>query len=495
MSLYDDGHGFCFSCSEYTPSATSINIQHTIQSMPDWRGITSNSYQQYGVKAEVNSDGEIRSIKFPYDKSGTKVRLYREKGFYTEGKIEGLFGRDRFAPGSHQSIIITEGELDAISCWQTTRIPSVSVRNAATGFNDARADQQYLDSFQRIYLAFDSDGPGQELVRTVAKLFDYNKVYHVRMSPRKDANEFLVLGQINELATVIKNAKRYLPDTIVSSFSDFKKILSTNPTTGVPYPWTTLNSMTYGMRTGESVLVTAQEGIGKTEFMHALEYQLLQQTNDPVGAIFLEEPKKRHLQAIAGIHVRCPVHLPDQSWSNDEIHRALQEAIKEDERLLVYSHFGSDDPDSLLDTIRFMVSGRGCRFVLLDHITMAVSGVQGLEDERRKLDYLATRSEMMVKELDFGLIIVSHVNDYGQTRGSRYISKIADIRIDLHRDITSTDDLTRNTTHVKVSKNRFSGRTGPAGRLLFDNKTFTFSELLEANNDNTDVGRPVLVAV
>jgi twinkle protein len=494
MSIYDDGHGFCFSCSQYFPGKDNEQRYH-YEIMPLWRGISPDSFRHYGVKAKVREDGSIHSISFPYHGGGSKVRLYEQKAFYIHDKVEGLFGRDRFAPGSHQSIIITEGELDAISCWQTTRIPSVSVRNAATGFNDARADQQYLDSFQRIYLAFDSDGPGQELVRAVAKLFDYNKVYHVRMSPRKDANEFLVLGQINELATVIKNAKRYLPDTIVSSFSDFKNILSTNPSEGIPYPFPTLNSMTYGMRTGESVLVTAQEGIGKTEFMHALEYQLLQQTNDPVGAIFLEEPKKRHLQALAGIHVKCPVHLPDQPWSPDEIHRALQEAIKEDERLLVYSHFGSDDPDSLLDTIRFMVSGRGCRFVLLDHYTMAVSGVQGLEDERRKLDYLATRSEMMVKELDFGLIGVSHVNDFGQTRGSRYLSKVADIRIDLHRDITSVDDLTRNTTHVKVSKNRFSGRTGPAGRLLFDTKTFTYSELLEANDGNQDLGRPVLLAV
>jgi len=40
---------------------------------------------------------------------------------------------------------------------------------------------------------------------------------------------------------------------------------------------------------------------------------------------------------------------------------------------------------------------------------------------------------MMVKELDFALIVVSHVNDDGLTRGSRNISKIADIRLDLYR--------------------------------------------------------------
>src|SRR5690348_2133228 len=106
---------------------------------------------------------------------------------------------------------------------------------------------------------------------------------------------------------------------------------------------------------------------------------------------------------------------------------------------------------------------------------MAVSGLAG-EDERRALDYFSTRLEMMVKELDFALIMVSHVNDEGRTRGSRYISKIADIRIDATRDTTNPDPVQRNTTELMVSKNRFSGRTGPACKLLFDPQTYTYSE-------------------
>ena len=67
-----------------------------------------------------------------------------------------------------------------------------------------------------------------------------------------------------------------------------------------------------------------------------------------------------------------------------------------------------------------------------------------------------------LKEFDFALIIVSHVNDLGQTRGSRCISKVADIRIDLKRDLMSDDPIERNTTRLSVSKNRYCGRTGSA---------------------------------
>ena len=463
--------------------------------MPDWRGIRRTTFDYYQVKAKVDGNGSIVSVGFPYSGNAFKVRGYSSKFFYSVNSPKGLFGREKFSPGCHTSIILTEGELDACSVYQVTGIPSVSVRSSSSGINDVREEHSFVNSFARIYLAFDSDGPGQELTRSVAKLFDYNKVYDVRMAPRKDANEFLQQGLADDLATVIRNSKRWVPDTIVHSFAEFKEILETGYEPGVPYPFPTLTEKTYGLRRGETVLITAMEGIGKTELMHAIEYQLLRQTNDSVGAIFLEEPKRRHLQAIAGIHLRTPVHLPDQEKTPDQIYQALEEAVGQDGRLLLYSHFGSDDPDRMLETIRYMVAGYGVSWVLIDHLTQVLSGVPGLEDERRKLDYIATQLQMMVKELNFGLIIVSHVNDFGQTRGSRYIGKIADIRIDVTRDLSHPDELVRNTSILSISKNRFSGKTGPAGKLYFDSKTFTFSELREASNDNNEVGRPVLLAV
>ncbi len=101
---------------------------------------------------------------------------------------------------------------------------------------------------------------------------------------------------------------------------------------------------------------------------------------------------------------------------------------------------------------------------------------------------------MMVKELDFSLIVVSHVNDEGLTRGSRNISKIADLRIDLTRDIQSADPVVRRTMHLMISKNRFCGRTGPAGTLLFDPETYTLSEDLGYGPANDNFSLKQLVA-
>ena len=482
LAVYDDGHSFCFAGHGYFNSKgerEALDNTFTYEYLP-FSGIEKSTCIKYDVKTKVNPEGEPLALGFKYPFGDTQVRLLSHKEFYWAQLVPhqaGLFGRDKFAAGSHKWITVTEGAKDALSYYQILGSPVVSVQSASSAVRDCISDLAYLNSFDRVYIAFDNDTAGRGATASVARLFDYNKVYQVKYDTHKDANEYLLAGESDLLRQIWWNAKRYQPDTVVSTFQEFTKILTEPPKPGVPYPFPSLNELTYGIRTGESVLITAQEGVGKTELMHAIEYQILKETNDAVGAIFLEEPKRRHLQAVAGLELKRPVHLPDCDCSEAEVISALQRAVAQDERLHVYSHFGSDDPESLLDTIRFLVSARACRYILFDHISMAVSGISGDSEERRALDYLSTRLEMMVKELDFALIFVSHVNDEGKTRGSRYISKIADIRIDATRDLLSIDHAERNTTYLSVSKNRFSGKTGPVCKLLFDPTTYSYKEI------------------
>ncbi len=469
-ATYSDGHGYCFVCEGVYPKVISLS-DFTYEYLSR-RGITRETYAFYDAKTKISADGEPISIGYSYCNGSYKIRNLKEKSFYSQGEINkaGLYGKDKFSSGSSKRVIITEGEEDAHSYWQVLKFPTVSVQSSSSAGRDCALDRAWLNAFDEIYLALDNDEPGRLACDEVARLFDYNKVKHIKFSKHKDANAYLEAGEVDELKKLFWNARKYQPDRIVASISEFKEILLEEQKDGWPYPFPELTRMTYGIRTGESVLITAQEGVGKTEIMHAIEHKLLKEFPDVnVGAIFLEEPKRRHLQSLAGIELSKPVHLPDTHSTDAEVLGALEKVLHSDardERLFVYSHFGSDDPDVLLDVVRFLASARSCSVILLDHITMCVSGLSG-EDERRALDYLSTRLEMMVKELNFALILVSHVNDDGRTRGSRYISKVADIRIDATRDLVNPDLVKRNTVKLVVSKNRFSGRTGPAGEYEF----------------------------
>lgn len=491
---YDDGHGYCFSCQYYfNPAKGGEDEGNSFEYLP-WRGIEKECFRKYAVLTKIDREGRPISVGFPYPNKSTKIRTMDEKVFYWVGDSEaGLFGLDRFQAGGHQSVIITEGELDAISLHQVTGVPAVSVRSSSSAVADVTSARSWLAAYERIYLALDNDAVGREATRNIARLFDFNKLYHIKFTNRKDANEFLQHGEGHQLRNLFYNSRKYLPEEVINSSEEFRRILSEPRKAGVSYPFPTLTKMTYGIRTGETVVIKAPEKVGKTALMHSILHHLLKETDDNVGAIFLEEPKARLLQSIAGLELRRPVHLADCDCSSDQIYSALEKVLGRDERLHIYSHFGTDDPTVLLDTIRFLVTTRNCRYILFDHITMAVTGLANERDERRALDFLATRLEMMVKELDFALIMVSHVNDEGQTRGSRYITKVSDITIDASRNTMSVDEKTRRTIKLAVPFNRYCFMTGPAGDIVFDPDTYTLAEEV-ANDTNVSINNERRVA-
>jgi len=495
---FDNGGGYCHSgkCGgTYFPGKGEVPNdvraeECTFEHLP-FRGLTRETLQKYDILTKIAPDGRPISVGLLYAGGAVKVRKIGNGDFpkdagniYTQGSIStaGLFAADKFPAGSARSITIVEGEFDAPSVYQMlgSKYPCVSVQSSSSAKRDCTVHWDYLNSFERIYLALDADEPGQKATRDIAGLFDFNKVYHVRLSREyKDGNGYLQSGAGEEFKRSWYNAKRFMPEGIVSSFSEVKEILAqakNKPTERYPFP--TLQEMTDGIRTGEFVLVTALEGIGKTEFIRRIESTMLAETKDRIGIIHLEEGKDRVIKGLAGHQLRQPVHLPGSNVSDDEIFTAYQALVRDDERCHIYGHVGSDDPNDILDTARFLTAACGCRRIFLDHLTMAVTGWE-TEDERRTLDYLSTALARMCNELDFTLFCVSHVNDDGLTRGSRNISKVAHTWVHLDRDVSADNDFVRNIARVTIKKNRPTGRTGPAGKLIFNPETFMLNELSE----------------
>lgn len=498
FSYREDGTGFCFSCSgNYNPHpkikepSVTNKVTNLQKMMKTYRGIKPEVLDFFGVKLGCDDEGLPVGLVYSLP-NGTKLgRKLESKEFWMSGSDDGsnpLFGSDKFSANGAKAITITEGFNDAMAVYQMhgSRYPTVGVRSAQSAKKElSGAAYDYINSFDKIYLSFDSDAPGQKAQAEVAKLFDVNKVYIVPPVPQfKDPHEFLEKGMVDLYVKAWWAAKRFLPEGILSSFSEFDDVFDKDvKVPSVPYPFPGLQDMTYGIRTGETVLITAMEGLGKTEIIRAIEYDLLKNTDANIGIIHLEENKTRTLKGIVNYETGTPVHLPEYEMSKDALKENLRKAITRDDRLHIYSHFGSDDPDIILSTIRYMAGACNCKYIFLDHITMVVSGLQG-DNERQALDYISTQLAMMVEELDFNLHLISHVNDSGQTRGSRNISKIADIRLDLFRDITATDPRERNTTQVIVSKNRYSGKTGPACKLEFNTDTYVLAEQEETGSEH-----------
>jgi twinkle protein len=489
--LYDDGHGYCFSCKKTTFIKETDKGSFTYEYLP-YRGLKKETLEFYKVLTRINLEGKPVAVVYPYT-NAAKVRHF-PKVFYSIGDMKNadLCGWDKFSAASARAITITEGEDDMLAAYEMlgSKYPVVSVSSSSNAKRDCARRYEYLNSFDKIYLCFDNDDVGAKAALEVAALFDFNKVYHVKLS-LKDAQQYHEANKAKDFASIWWNAKRFIPEGIVSSFSEIDQIIDAERTHGSSsYPFPTLQEMTYGIRQGEVILLTAFSGIGKTEIIRAIEYHLIKTTDENIGIIHLEEEKERSIKGLVSYEIGHPAHLPNSCVSKEDIKQAYRDLVVRDDRIHLYSHFGSDDPDTILDTVRFLAGSCGCRYIFLDHITMVVSGSNS-DDERKKLDYISTRLAMMVRELDFTLFMVSHVNSSGETRGSKNIYNVADLAIRLERNVTAETSAERNKTYLTVNKNRFASMTGPAGVLTFDPKTFIVKETpelgfppLEGLNDN-----------
>lgn len=534
---YDDGHGRCFSCdTNFYGETLSMSKNTAVTSKPknvyslldnepwrgDYRNISSETTDLYGVQRtkllrngepifDPNTEGEqlVEYRMYPYGnegRDGFKVRRVTEPvpskyKFLSSNPPEGggLWGSSVFKDNpkyatAKKFITITEGEEDTLAVYEMMGdFPVVSVLSSSTAERDCRAEYDWLNSFDYIVLCFDNDEPGQRAVDSVSALFDYNKVRVANLSPYKDASDWLQEGRSKQFVKLWWSAKAKAPDGIISSPDDLiSKALESPDTSGITYPWQGMTDLTYGLRTKECVLFTAPEGIGKTEIMGAIEHHILKNYPDiPIGVIHLEENVPRQMQRFAGIELGYPAHLPDSPCTEDQIKESLDKLIGHG-NLHVYEHFGSNDPDVIVQRIKFMARVCKCKFIFLDHIGMIVSGSSEELDERRTLDRLATQLASLVQELDIGIIFVSHVNDDGRTRGSRYIAKATNIRFDLQRDADNPDPEIANTTYVVCTKNRFSGGRRLACKLKFSLSTFLFTEIINELPEADEEDKKVL---
>ena len=514
LSIYSDGHTYCFSCQTNTRAVRDA-IDDTViptyrdkfklnterfKGIPDdatvipftKRGIVQKTSEVFGVRVDDNK------IYFPYyDINGTlvatKMRGKKEKTFNSDGAWAEatLFGQNLFTKGG-KAITITEGEFDAMACYQMTgsRYPVVSIRNGAgNALKDCRAQYEYLDSFEKIVICFDADEQGVKASKEVAELFGSKA--HVFMhtgTTYKDACDYSFNNDTKLFIEKWWNADKYVPDGIVAGSTLWDIVSAPVEKADVLYPYNGINDLTYGIRKGELVTVTAGSGLGKSQFLREIVWHILNKSEDNIGLMFLEESVKKTAQSLMSLAVNKPLHLPDSNATDEERRYAFDNTLGTD-RLFLFDHFGSTSIDNILNRVRFMARGLDCKYVFVDHVSIIVSA-QESGDERKAIDEIMTKLRMLVQETGISLFVVSHlkrpsdkgheegaVTSLAQLRGSGSIAQLSDVVIGLERNGQHEDPIERNTTHVRVLKNRFSGLTGKACRLLYTRGTGRMNEM------------------
>jgi twinkle protein len=452
-----------------------------------------NISEESCVKYNIWLDGEGNHVYPYFDKhghhSGNKVRVPNNKYFFAEGTLTktGLFGQQAFPPGG-KFITVVEGELDAASVYDLfgNKYPCVSVRGAGSVEKDLAENFEYVNSFDTIVVCFDKDEahyrndgtafyPGQEAALKAAQMFPLGKVKILTLQEGKDANEYLMNNWGAKFRDEWWKAPEYTPEGIKLAKDLWKEVSHQKNYETVLYPWEGLNERTFGIRLSELVTVTADTGVGKTQLLREVIYNILPQSGRGIGLCFLEETNGDTLLGLMSVHCNRPLHLPNvRAEITDEELKKIFDAVCSDERLVIWDHFGSNEVEGVLQKVRHM-HALGCKYIILDHLSIVVSDQSG--DERKQLDEISTKLKTLCMELNVAIICVIHQNRKGEIRGTAGVEQLSNIVIKLYRDKEADDAFRRNVTKVTVQKNRFCGRTGPATYLHYDEGTGRLSEL------------------
>jgi twinkle protein len=442
------------------------------------RGITERTMEDFGVLTYDDRQ------EYVYPSGGKKVRTLKEKGFYAKDGFKGdeLFGMNLFTAGCSKIVTITEGELDALSVAQMLKssytTPVVSLPSATPSRKLWENCKDWLNSFDKIVLSVDTDEAGNAVADKIAKLFP-NKVYRVPHETYKDANEFLQAGKGNDFKSAWWNARKYTPENILNTTDQFLSLYNDTPEhqyveTGI----VALDDKILGLMQGHFTVIKAPTGIGKTEVMRFLEYNMLQK-GIPIAAWHLEETKLRSLLGL--VSYDCKENLTrrdliDEKKAHDRVVKSI-ESLTKDENFYQFYLGDGQGTEELLEQIRFFREACGVRYVFFEPIQDVVAGKNEASKEETLAD-LSVRLSKIAAELNVGIVTIAHTNDDGDPKYCKMIGQRASVIIDLSRDKESDDAEERNTTHITVQKNRPCSEEGRAGKMRFNPDTFTLREVI-----------------
>lgn len=434
--------------------------------------------------------GETVHVANLYDTKGSivgqKLRT-KDKEFPMLGdykNAEPLYGMHLW-PGKGKKVVITEGEIDAlsVSMLQKNQWSTVSIPNAGSGAGAAKKAiskaYEWLNGYEQVILMLDMDTPGREAIDAIGPLLPHGKVFVAHL-PHKDANECLLKGEGAAVTKAIFDASPWAPSSVVSGIDAVNLMEDYEGYTGLAVPWDSLKPMVPLFPIPSVITILAGTGSGKTTFCKSLEHYLLK-SNENIAFIHLEEDIRDTVAGIVGLELGRI--LEGGNSTKEERIEAAKRTIGR-EGVFFLDGFGSMKPETIFAKIRYFATVGGCKYVFLDHISIMLSGLDSSGNKTAEIDKVMTDLVSLAKELGICIIAVSHLTksdskpfeegaqiSLQNARGSQSIAQLSYISLALERNQQAEKEADRDVIVVRVLKNRPFRKTGAAMKLVYDHST------------------------
>ena len=515
LQVYENETTFCFSCRTWGKAGEDVMASPSLRpkvefvpilSIDEIKKLPSKGFAErkinqivtsyYDVKVGFDEDGQIDTHYYPYidnENLSYKVRKL-PKVFSSIGKFKGIFGKDKFNGGGKR-LIITEGEIDALSIAQAYYdkyqkfYPVVSM-GAASNTKQLLENRDWIRSFGEVVLCFDNDKAGEEATEAAIKIVGIDKVKITKL-PWKDANEVLTKVGGDELLRCVWDATEYRPAGILTKEELKAQMHDLEDEPSVPYPACLAGAQTKlkGMRLGQIALYISGTGSGKSTIIREVILHLLTTTEDKIGIISLEETPGETARSMASMHLRR--NLANEEIAMSDLDIGFDNVFGSD-RVIVLDHQGSINDTSIVDQMEYMAL-IGCKYLFIDHITILVSEGASELKGNEAIDKIMNDLLRLVKKHRVHIGLVSHLRktqtggtsfeegrlpSLDDIKGSGSIKQVSLDIIAFARNMSAEDEAVRNFIKMAILKCRATGLTGPVQGARYDFKTGRISAAL-----------------
>jgi twinkle protein len=401
-----------------------------------------------------------RAVSLPAYREGVlrfvKYRDIHEKRFYAEkGARPCLWGWQALPRGT-TVLVITEGEIDAMSACQMGT-PAVSLpQGAGEGrkLDWLEEEMGRLLSFERIVLALDNDEPGQQTAQALAARLSGADVSLVQWPEGvKDANDLLVAGRGDEWVQLVAGAVEAHGHPLVAAtaLAGAAAVIASGggvPSGSAPWPFPELEGRVW-LRPGTVTLLAGEASAGKSTLTKQIALDI-RRRGEPVLFAPLEYSPDVWLSTL----VRTV--LGHRRASREDAERALLSVAP---GLFILDETRANLPTDLAPVIGYASRRYGVRHVIIDNL--ARCGVP--EDDYPAQAALVIELGKLAKSTNTSILLVSHLrknrtlggSGLGEVKGSGGITDMADSVVFLRR--FREEDDARCDARLSWRKARYDG--------------------------------------
>jgi twinkle protein len=281
-----------------------------------------------------------------------------------------LFGWQAVPPNA-RTIVLTEGEIDALS-WAAYGHPAMSVPFGGGGGGKQKwieSEFDHMERFERIYLATDMDEQGDKAADEIASRLGLHRCLRVKM-PRKDANQCLVDGVTKaEMDAAIEAARWFEVSGLRSPTEYADKVVALfwpqeGEHVGFRTPYGALASK-LAFRPAEITVWTGDSGAGKTQILSDCTVDWVKQGSRVCLSSLEMHPaftlKRMCKQVIGTDRPTEPAARAALSWLT--------------QGLLLYDHTGKQKIEDMLRLFDYGRARYGCdQFIIDSLMRLGVAG-------------------------------------------------------------------------------------------------------------------------